>query len=30
VTLLINGPGVGRAELVAIDDHFGVRILEIA
>jgi flagellar motor switch protein FliN/FliY len=30
VTLLLNGQPVARAELVAIDDHFGVRILEIA
>lgn len=30
VTLLLNGKAVARAELVAIDDHFGVRILEIA
>lgn len=30
VTLLLNGQAVARAELVAIDDHFGVRILEIA
>lgn len=30
VTLLLNGKAVARAELVAIEDHFGVRILEIA
>ncbi len=30
VTLMLNGQAVARAELVAVDDHFGVRILEIA
>lgn len=30
VTLMLNGRAVARAELVAIDDHFGVRILDIA
>jgi flagellar motor switch protein FliN/FliY len=30
VTLMLNGRPVAKAELVALDDHFGVRILEIA
>ena len=30
VTLLLNGRAVARAELVAVDDHFGVRIVDIA
>ncbi|HEY0502217.1 MAG TPA: FliM/FliN family flagellar motor switch protein [Lysobacter sp.] len=30
VTLMLNGRAVARAELVAVDDHFGVRILDIA
>ncbi|HEY1140844.1 MAG TPA: FliM/FliN family flagellar motor switch protein [Lysobacter sp.] len=30
VTLMLNGRPVARAELVAIDDHFGVRIVDIA
>lgn len=30
VTLMLNGRSIARAELVAIDDHFGVRILDIA
>jgi flagellar motor switch protein FliN/FliY len=30
VTLLLNGKAVARAELLAIDDQFGLRIIEIA
>lgn len=30
MTLLLNGKPVARAELLAIDDHFGLRIVEIA
>jgi flagellar motor switch protein FliN len=30
VTLLLNGRPVARGELLAVDDHFGVRILELA
>lgn len=30
MTLLLNGKPVARAELMAIDDHFGLRIVEIA
>lgn len=30
LTLLLNGRAVARAELVAIDDYFGVRIIEVA
>ena len=30
LTLMLNGKAVAKAELVAVDDHFGVRILEIA
>lgn len=30
LTLMLNGRPVAKAELVAVDDHFGVRILEIA
>jgi flagellar motor switch protein FliN/FliY len=30
VTLLLNGRAVARAELLAVDDHFGIRILELA
>lgn len=30
LTLLLNGRPVARGELVAVDDHFGVRILELA
>lgn len=30
VTLMLNGRAVASAELVAIDDHFGVRILDLA
>ena len=30
LTLTLNGRSVARAELVAVDDHFGVRILELA
>lgn len=30
LTLLLNGRAVARAELVAIDDYFGVRIVEVA
>lgn len=30
LTLTLNGRVVARAELVAVDDHFGVRILELA
>ena len=30
LTLLLNDRPVARGELLAIDDHFGVRILELA
>ena len=30
LTLLLNGKPVAQAELLAVDDHFGVRILELA
>jgi flagellar motor switch protein FliN/FliY len=30
LTLLLNGRPVARGELLAVDDHFGVRILEVA
>ena len=30
LTLMLNGKPVARAELLAVDDHFGVRILELA
>ena len=30
LTLMLNGKPVARGELLAIDDHFGVRILELA
>ncbi len=30
VTLMLNGRAVARGELLAVDDHFGVRILELA
>ena len=30
VTLMLNGRAVARAELLAVEDHFGVRILELA
>lgn len=30
LTLLLNGRAVATAELLAVDDHFGVRILELA
>jgi flagellar motor switch protein FliN/FliY len=30
VTLMLNGRPVARAELLAVEDHFGVRILELA
>lgn len=30
MTLLLNGKPVARAELLAIDDHFGLRIIDIA
>jgi len=30
LTLLLNGRPVARGELLAVDDHFGVRILELA
>jgi len=29
LTLMLNGKPVARGELLAIDDHFGVRILEL-
>jgi flagellar motor switch protein FliN/FliY len=28
--LMLNGRAVARGELLAVDDHFGVRILELA
>lgn len=30
LTLLLNGKPVARGELLAVDDHFGIRILELA
>lgn len=30
VTLMLNGRAVARGELLAVDDHFGIRILELA
>ncbi|TNJ33227.1 FliM/FliN family flagellar motor switch protein [Arenimonas terrae] len=30
VTLLLNGKAVARAELLAVEDHYGVRILEVS
>ncbi|GAB2617243.1 FliM/FliN family flagellar motor switch protein [Novilysobacter erysipheiresistens] len=30
MTLMLNGRAVARGELLAVDDHFGVRILELA
>lgn len=30
LTLMLNGKPIATAELLAIDDHFGVRILELA
>lgn len=30
LTLMLNGRAIATAELVAVDDHFGVRIVEIA
>lgn len=30
LTLLLNGKAVAHGELLAVDDHFGVRILELA
>ena len=30
LTLMLNGKPVARGELVAVDDHFGIRILEVA
>lgn len=30
LTLMLNGRPVARGELVAVDDNFGVRILELA
>lgn len=30
LTLLLNGKPVARGELLAVDDHFGIRILEVA
>lgn len=30
MTLLLNGKPVARGELLAVDDHFGVRILDVA
>lgn len=29
ITLLLNGKPVARGELVAVDDHLGVRIIEM-
>lgn len=28
--LMLNGRAVARGELLAVDDHFGIRILELA
>lgn len=30
LTLMLNGKPVARGELLAVDDHFGIRILDIA
>jgi flagellar motor switch protein FliN/FliY len=30
LTLMLNGRPVARGELLAVDDHFGVRILDLA
>lgn len=30
MTLLLNGKPIAHGELLAVDDHFGVRILEVA
>lgn len=30
MTLMLNGRAVARGELLAVDDNFGVRILELA
>jgi flagellar motor switch protein FliN len=30
LTLMLNGRPVARGELLAVDDHFGIRILEVA
>ncbi len=30
LTLLLNGKPVARGELLAVDDHFGIRILDVA
>ena len=30
LTLMLNGKAVARGELLAVDDHFGIRILEVA
>lgn len=30
LTLMLNGRPIARGELLAVDDHFGVRILELA
>jgi flagellar motor switch protein FliN/FliY len=30
LTLMLNGKPVARGELLAVDDHFGIRILEVA
>ena len=30
LTLMLNGRAVARGELLAVDDHFGVRIRELA
>lgn len=29
LTLMLNGKAVARGELLAVDDHFGVRIVEL-
>ena len=30
LTLMLNGRAVARGELLAVDDHFGIRIMELA
>ena len=30
ITLQLNGKAIARGELVAVDDHFGIRILELS
>lgn len=30
LTLMLDGKPVARGELLAVDDHFGVRIIEVA